>query len=109
MSKKTDYKRLWRSEKEKNIKLGNSYGSLRTAYQAMVDMLNDIKSGKIKLEEIQTNEADVKKEEQELMDYLKKTNPLTKKEVNPEPAPDKGVKINSQDVVNRPDTRQKVI
>lgn len=105
MSKQTDHKKLWRREKEKNVMLGNSYGTLRSSYQALVDMLNDLKSGKIKLSDIDTKvETDkVHAEEEMLLSYLK--NKKDDKKANVEV----NTKAESQNVNLKTEARQKVI
>jgi len=65
MGKKTDYKRLWRNAKGRITDLQNSNFQLVQIAEQRGEIIEDIKSGKIKLEDI--NKELVSKHDFELL------------------------------------------
>ncbi len=52
MSKKTDYKKLWRKVKNENMLLNNKMFKLNQVIEGQVAILKSIKDGKIDVKEI---------------------------------------------------------
>jgi hypothetical protein len=83
MAKNTDYKKLWRIEKDKNIKIHNVLQDALGSIETYVTLLERIRDGKIDLKEIRVEKKDHKvdlsaeeKKEKELLKWLIETSPL---------------------------------
>jgi (p)ppGpp synthase/HD superfamily hydrolase len=59
MAEETDYKRLWRNSQSENKTLANLLFEANNRLNALIDVLNKLKSGELKLEEIDKARADV--------------------------------------------------
>jgi len=59
MAQDTDYKKMWRSTKDENVKLFNLLGQANDRINALTDIIEKIKKGEIKIDEIQKIQGDM--------------------------------------------------